>query len=209
LQTQLYAIPREIRGIDRTDKSLKKVQTQFFSNVYKLLIDKEKGPRLYLFLYAISPDKYIKLLDFSYPKTEEEIAVKEIDKSETENIETDEIINTEIVVEDFKPQISVDDFGEIDMRVCEIIKCQEIRKSHSCYKITVFDGKEQRTIVSSIKSYYKPEQLIGKKIIVLVNLASTRIAGATSEGMLLAASFNDYCKVIFVDDIIPAGTTIK
>lgn len=76
-------------------------------------------------------------------------------------------------------------------------------------KITVFDGKEQRTIVSSIKSYYQPEQLIGKKILVLVNLTPTRIAGVTSEGMLLAASFNDYSKVTFADDIIPAGTVIK
>jgi lysyl-tRNA synthetase class 1 len=209
LQTQLYAIPREIRGIDRNDKSLKKVQTQFFSNVYKLLIDKEKGPRLYLFLYAISPDKYIKLLDFSYPKTEEEATEIEMTQNETEIAETEEVINTEIEVEDFKANISIEDFGKMDIRVCEILKCAEIRKSHSCYKITVFDGKEQRIIVSSIKSYYNPEQLIGKKILVLVNLTPTRIAGVTSEGMLLAASFNDYCKVTFVDDIIPVGTTIK
>ena len=210
LQTQLYAIPREVRGIGRDDKSLKKVQTQFFANVYKLLIDKEKGPRLYLFLYAISPDRYIKLLDFSYPKTEEEeMAETENNNLEAEVAATEEIINTEIVVEDFKTNISIDDFGKIDIRVCEVLKCTEIRKSHSCYKITVFDGKEQRTIVSSIKSFYQPEQLIGKKILVLVNLTPTRIAGVTSEGMLLAASFNDYCKVTFVDDIIPAGTMIK
>lgn len=155
LQAQLYAIPREVRGIDRNDKSLKKVQTQFFSNVYKLLIDKEKGPRLYLFLYAISPDKYIKLLDFSYPKTkEEETTETEINNLEAEVASTEEVINTEIVVEDFKTNILIEDFGKIDIRVCEVLKCTEIRKSHSCYKITVFDGKEQRTIVSSIKSYY-------------------------------------------------------
>lgn len=210
LQTQLYAIPREVRGIGRDDKSLKKVQTQFFANVYKLLIDKEKGPRLYLFLYAISPDKYIKLLDFSYPKTEEEETEEtKIDNLEVEVANTEEVINTKIVMEDFKTNISIEDFSKMDIRVCEVLKCTEIRKSHSCYKISVFDGKEQRTIVSSIKSYYQPEQLIGKKILVLVNLTPTRIAGVTSEGMLLAASFNDYCKVTFVDDIIPAGTTIS
>jgi len=210
LQAQLYAIPREVRGIDRNDKSLKIVQTQFFANVYKLLIDKEKGPRLYLFLYAISPDKYIKLLDFSYPKTEEEkTAEAEIDNLGIEVPNKEEVINTEIVVEDFKTNISIEDFGKMDIRVCEVLKCTEIRKSHSCCKITVFDGKEQRTIVSSIKSHYQPEQLIGKKILVLVNLTPTRIAGITSEGMLLAASFNDYCKVTFVDDIIPVGTMIK
>lgn len=53
-------------------KELKKIQGQFFKNVYRLLIDKEKGPRLYLFLYAIEPEKYVSLLDFSTPMTEEE-----------------------------------------------------------------------------------------------------------------------------------------
>lgn len=65
LQTELYAIPRQVRGLTREDKTLKTIQGQFFSNVYRLLIDKEKGPRLYLFLFAISPDSYLHLLDFS------------------------------------------------------------------------------------------------------------------------------------------------
>ena len=212
LQTQLYAIPREIRNLEKTDKELKKVQTQFFSNVYKLLIDKEQGPRLYLFLFAISPEKYLHLLDFSFPKTDEEAKIEEnlLLAKEIENQPiVEEKINTEIVVEDFKSQMTLEDFNKIDIRVCEILKCEEIRKSHNCYKITVFDGKDKRTIVSSIKNYYKSEELIGKKIMVLVNLAATRIAGITSEGMLLAGTFNDYCKVVFVDDIIPAGTIIR
>lgn len=210
LQTELYAIPRNVRGITREDKALKSVQGQFFSNVYKLLIDKEKGPRLYLFLYAISPESYLHLLDFSFPKTEEEInAEKQPEVLEPEPVQEEVIENVEIEVEDFKPTITIDDFSKLDIRVCEVLKCQEIRKSHSCYKITVNDGKQQRTIVSSIKSYYKPEQLIGKKILVLVNLAPTRIAGVTSEGMLLASTFNDYCKVVFADNVVPSGCAVK
>lgn len=65
LQTELYAIPHQVRGLTREYKALKTIQGQFFSNVYRLLIDKEKGPRLYLFLFAISPDSYLHLLDFS------------------------------------------------------------------------------------------------------------------------------------------------
>ena len=210
LQTELYAIPRNVRGITREDKALKSVQGKFFSNVYKLLIDKEKGPRLYLFLYAISPESYLHLLDFSFPKTEEEInAEKQPEVVEPEPVKEEVIENVEIEVEDFKPTITIDDFSKMDIRVCEVLKCQEIRKSHSCYKITVNDGKQQRTIVSSIKSYYKPEQLIGKKILVLVNLAPTRIAGVTSEGMLLASTFNDYCKVVFADNVVPSGCAVK
>ena len=90
-----------------------------------------------------------------------------------------------------------------------ILKCQEIRKSHSCYKLTLSDGLDKRTIVSSIKAYYTPEELVGKKIIVLANLKPTRITGVTSEGMLLAATNNACgCKVIFVDDTVPEGTKI-
>lgn len=210
LQTELYAIPRHVRGITREDKALKIVQGQFFSNVYKLLIDKEKGPRLYLFLYAISPDSYLHLLDFSYPKTEEEIqsemqpVIEEQEKpEETES----DVVNYEVPA--FKSDISIDDFAKMDIRVCRVLKCQEIRKSHSCYKITVDDGKDKRTIVSSIKNIYTPEELVGKNILVLVNLAPTRIAGVTSEGMLLAASFNNRCKVTFADDIVPSGCEVK
>ena len=103
----------------------------------------------------------------------------------------------------------MDAFQQLDLRVCKILKCQEIRKSHSCYKLTLFDGLKERVIVSSIKHYYKPEALIGKKIIVLANLEPTRITGVTSEGMLLAAT-NNACgaKVIFVDDAVPEGTPI-
>jgi lysyl-tRNA synthetase class 1 len=64
-------------------------------------------------------------------------------------------------------------------------------------------------IVSSIKEYYKPEELIGKKIIVLANLEPKRITGVTSEGMLLAGTNNACgCKVIFVDDAVPEGTCL-
>ncbi len=210
LQTELYAIPRQVRGITREDKTLKTIQGQFFSNVYKLLIDKEKGPRLYLFLYAISPDSYLHLLDFSYPKTEEEIQAEMqpmVEEQEKPEETESDVINYEVPA--FKSGISIDDFAKMDIRVCRVLKCQEIRKSHSCYKVTVDDGKDKRTIVSSIKNIYTPEELTGKNILVLVNLAPTRIAGVTSEGMLLAASFNKQCKVIFVDKDVPLGCEVK
>ena len=109
-----------------------------------------------------------------------------------------------------KPEISLDEFLKVDLRVCKVLKAQEIRKSHSCLKLTLADGIGERTIVSSIKSEYRPEDLIGKKIIVIANLAPTRITGVTSEGMLLAGTNNACgCKVIFVDDLIPEGTQIK
>ena len=113
-------------------------------------------------------------------------------------------------MQDFKPVISLEQFNAIDLRVCKILKCQEIRKARVNYKLTLFDGKDKRTIVSSLKDYYKPEQLEGRKIIVIANLAPARLTGVKSEGMLLAATNNACgCKVIFVDDSVPEGTMIR
>ena len=104
----------------------------------------------------------------------------------------------------------MEQFSALDLRVCKIVKAQEIRKSHSCLRLTLDDGLGERTIVSSIKEEYKPEDLVGKKIIVIANLKPTRITGVTSQGMLLAGTNNACgCKVIFVDDSVPCGTCIK
>ena len=209
LNAKLYDIPKEVYGTDV--ENLKKIQGQFFKNVYRLLISKEKGPRLYLFLYAIDRERFMHLLDFSFPKTEEEEALEkaalEAEKEPEEEVkvygEPDEV---KPIVE---PEVSIDQFFEIDLRVCKVLKCQEIRKSHSNYKLTLFDGIKERVIVSSIKNDYKPEELEGRKIIVVANLAPARFTGVTSEGMLLAGTNNACgCQVIFVDDIVPEGTRI-
>ncbi len=206
LNTKLYAIPKEIFG-ENAD-NLKKIQGAFFKNVYKLLLNKEKGPRLYLFLYAIEKESYVKLLDFSTGRTEEELIRVVSGEQEIETDDTMEYGDPD-PVEQIKTEISLDNFQQIDLRVCKIIKCQEIRKSHSCYKITLDDGLDKRVIVSSIKQYYKPEELLGKKIIVVANLQPARITGVTSQGMLLAGTNNACgCRIVFVDDSIPEGTRI-
>ena len=206
LQTELYAIPARCHGLTKEDKALKQYQGKFFQNVYKLLINKEKGPRLYLFLFAINTEDYLPLLDFSTPITEEEMKKEEV----VEVVEEQKVYGEPDPVAPIEEEVDIDEFSKIDLRVCKILKCQEIRKSHSCYKLTLFDGLDQRIIVSSIKHDYKPEELVGKKIIVVANLKPTRITGVTSNGMLLAATNNACgCQVIFVDDIVPEGTRIK
>lgn len=212
LNKKLYAIPKEVCGGELDEKALKALQGTFFKNVYKLLIDKEKGPRLYLFLFAIDPQKYVGLLDFSYPKTEEEMKAPETEEKEDEKNRDLHVYGEK---DAFLPvtaeKISIDDFMKIDLRVCEILKAQEIRKSHSCLKLTLDDGSgENRVIVSSIKSEYTPEQLVGKKIIVVANLEPARFSGVESDGMLLAATNGACgCQVIFLPDCVPNGTRIK
>ena len=206
LNKELYEIPKKIHGYDA--ENLKSLQGTFFKDVYRLLLNKEKGPRLYLFLYAIEKDKFLSLLDFSHPITREEeeaLAPEEEPVQEETKREYGEPDEISPVAE----EITSEEFRQIDRRVCKVLKCTEIRKSHSCYKLTLFDGLKERVIVSSIKEYYKPEELIGRKIIVVANLKPTRLVGVTSEGMLLAGTNNACgCQVVFVDDIVPEGTRI-
>lgn len=210
LNTKLYDIPKEVFGYDV--ENLKQIQGKFFKNVYKLLISKERGPRLYLFLYAIDRERFMHLLDFSHPQTEEELAIikAEQEAEAAANAPKERVYGEPDEVKPIvEPNINVDQFFAMDLRVCKIVKCQEIRKAHSNYKLTLFDGLKERVIVSSIKNDYTPEELIGKKIIVVANLEPARLTGVTSEGMLLAGTNNACgCQVIFVDDIVPEGTRI-
>ena len=137
------------------------------------------------------------------PKAHEESAV------DSAAANTPSIVD-DITIQPIKPSINIDVFKQLDLRVCEIVKCQEIRKSNNCLKLTLNDGLYNRVIVSSISHDYAAEELVGKKIIVVANLESARITGVTSEGMLLAATGdNGKCTVIFVDKSIPNGAMLS
>ena len=88
---------------------------------------------------------------------------------------------------DKKPEITIDDFDKVQLRVGEIIKCEAVPKSKKllCSQVTM--GSEVRQIVSGISQYYKPEEMVGKKVIVVANLKPAKLAGVLSEGMLLCA----------------------
>ena len=90
-----------------------------------------------------------------------------------------------------KPVIDFDDFAKMELRVGEIIACEEVPNSKKLLKETVKLGSETRTILSGIKKWYKPEDMVGKKVMVICNLAPRKIAGIESQGMLLCAESED------------------
>lgn len=209
LNQKIYSIPVDVYELGNDTQKRKELQSKFFQNVYQLLIGKKKGPRLYLFLYAIEKEQYLQLLDFSTPKTEEEMRCGNAENDLKEAEVVSEVKEAD-PVKPLKECITIELFQKMDLRVCEIVKCQEIRKSNHCVKITLNDGLGERVIVSSIKDEYNVEELIGKKIVVVVNLEPSRINGVTSNGMLLAATNNACgCKLLFVDDCVPNGTIIN
>lgn len=105
-------------------------------------------------------------------------------------------------------QIGIDDFCKVDLRVAEIKACEPIKKAKKLLKLTVFDGVNERTVASGIAKFYKPEELIGRKIVLVSNLKPAKLCGVESCGMILAATCGDDVKVIFVDDM-PTGSKIS
>ena len=86
-----------------------------------------------------------------------------------------------------KELIEYDDFAKLELRIGEIIACEEVPKSKKLLKETIKLGSETRTVLSGIKKWYKPEYMVGKKVLVVCNLAPRKIAGIESQGMVLAA----------------------
>ncbi len=106
-------------------------------------------------------------------------------------------------------KIDINDFAKVDLRVAEITACEPVKKAKKLLKLTVFDGSKNRTVASGIAKWYKPDELIGKKIILVSNLKPAVLCGIESQGMILAAdSSEDEAKVIFVDGI-PAGAKVR
>lgn len=106
-------------------------------------------------------------------------------------------------------QINIEDFAKVELRVAEITECEPVKRAKKLLKIQVNDGTNKpRQIVSGIAPWYKPEDLIGKKVIIVANLKPAKLCGEMSNGMLLAGDVSeDDVKVVFVD--MPAGTKIR
>lgn len=88
-----------------------------------------------------------------------------------------------------KPEIAFDEFAKVDLRVAKVLEAEEHPNADRLLKLQVDDGSgEPRQICAGVKAYYKPEDLVGKHIVIVANLAARKIRGEESRGMLLAAS---------------------
>ena len=99
------------------------------------------------------------------------------------------------------PQIAIDDFAKVELRVAEVKACEPIPRAKKLLKLTLDDGAGERTVASGIAQWYTPEDLIGHKVIVVANLKPATLCGVESQGMIIAADTADGgAKVLFVDD---------
>lgn len=102
----------------------------------------------------------------------------------------------------YKDQIIFEDFSKVDLRVGEIIEAEKIEKSKKLLKLTVDLGFEKRTILSGISQHYTPEELLGKKVVVVANLKPVKMMGIESQGMLLAGG-DEKLEVLMLQDLKP------
>ena len=107
-----------------------------------------------------------------------------------------------------KPEITLDEFSKIDLRVGTVIRAEAIPRAKKLLKIEVNLG-ENRTVVAGISSAYTPEELVGKQIIVVANLKPAKLMGTLSKGMLIAAVDNDVCSIATLDKKVKPGTPLS
>ena len=136
--------------------------------------------------------------------------VEAMKKEAAEKAGTAEEKKEEPVIEiEAKPEVTFDDFMKMQFQVGEIIACEEVKKSKKLLCSQVKIGNQVKQIVSGIKSNYKPEDMVGKKVMVLVNLKPAKLAGVLSEGMLLCAEDeNGTLALMTPDKEMPAGAEI-
>ena len=108
------------------------------------------------------------------------------------------------------PRIEIDDFGKVELRVAQVLVAERIPKADKLLRLEVDLGYEKRQILAGIAQFYEPEKLIGRKIVIVANLAPRKMRGLESNGMLLAASLPDSAPVLagFLEDV-PLGARLK
>ncbi|WP_288004611.1 methionine--tRNA ligase subunit beta [Thermofilum sp.] len=106
-------------------------------------------------------------------------------------------------------QITINDFQKLDIRVGKILSAESIKRSDKLLLLKVDLGTEQRQIVAGIAQYYKPEELVGKEVVVLANLQPRTIMGFISQGMLLAAVEDDKPVLLVPDKEVKVGSKVS
>lgn len=141
-------------------------------------------------------------------KVEESRSIQ--DNAGTEEKEGQAVQNNDVIDIEPKPEITYDDFAKLQFQIGEIIACEEVKKSKKLLCSQVKIGSQVKQIVSGIKAHYSPEEMVGKKVMVVVNLKPATLAGILSEGMLLCAEDADGNLSLMVPEKpMPAGAEIQ
>lgn len=142
--------------------------------------------------------------DALFPRIDVEAKIEELN-----NLKKEEEPKREI--KPIKEEITIDDFDKIDLRVVKVISCEPVKGAKKLLKLKVDLGGEERQVISGIAQYYKPEELVGKSVILVANLKPVKLRGELSQGMILAAATDDDSKLftVTIPGELPTGSQVN
>ena len=144
-----------------------------------------------------------------FPRIDVEKEIDELNKIIGDNAPKEEA-DDGFTPPELSPEITIDDFAKIDIRVAQIKQCEKVKKSKKLLCLQLDDGMGGRQVVSGIAEWYKPEELVGKKILLIANLKPVKLCGVESNGMICAADNKDGgATVIFPDQSLPNGAKVR
>lgn len=142
-----------------------------------------------------------------FPRIDVEKKLEELAKLQEDKNKEVAVKNTEM--KPIKPEITIEDFEKLDLRVVKVLACEPVKKADKLLKLKVDLGGEERQVISGIAKYYKPEELVGKYVVLVANLKPVKLKGELSQGMILAAS-DDKDKLFAVNPgELPTGSIVK
>lgn len=144
-----------------------------------------------------------------FPRLDAEVEVAYIREQMQSSVKTPQEEETTTVEAPETEEITIDDFMNVDLRVATVMACEPVAKAKKLLKLQVDLGYEQRQVVSGIAEHYKPEELIGKKVIVVANLKPVTLRGELSQGMILAGSHGGVLTLATVDPKLANGAQVK
>ena len=145
-----------------------------------------------------------------FPRLDAEMEIEYIREQMQASVKTpQEETKKEASVAPEVPEITIDDFMKVDLRVATVTACEPVPKANKLLKLQVDLGYEQRQVVSGIAEHYKPEELIGQKVIVVANLKPVKLRGELSQGMILAGSHEGVLTLATVDPKLENGAKVK
>ncbi|MFF5997067.1 methionine--tRNA ligase [Lysinibacillus sp. KU-BSD001] len=145
-----------------------------------------------------------------FPRLETEVEIAYIREQMQASIQTPQVeTKNEPTEVPEVPEITIDDFMKVDLRVATVTACEPVPKANKLLKLQVDLGYEQRQVVSGIAEHYTPEQLVGQKVIVVTNLKPVKLRGELSQGMILAGSHEGILTLATVDPKLENGAKVK
>lgn len=144
-----------------------------------------------------------------FPRLEQEVEVEYIREQMRGSVKTLEVTEEADVYDEEAPEISIDDFMKVDLRVATVTAAEKMPKADKLMKLQVDLGYEQRQVVSGIAKFYTAEELVGRKVIVVANLKPVKLRGELSQGMILAGSKDDVLVLASVDEKLANGAKVK